>query len=344
MNHYFLFVIPLLGVISTAWSDVPSSTFRSSIQLLLATSFAILIAERFDFNKISNTILLCFVLAIGMSLISDNYALNGLTGEYSLRGIFSSKNYLSINTAIAIFLALSILTFNKMNLYSSLLLIISALVIIKAKSLGSILFVFITILVFLFVYLCRGLQFFKKKINVFFVILTFFVFTYFIFNNIYEGTFDDIFYSLGKDPTLTGRTYIWEQGLSLYSDNKIFGNGFRSVFHIGNNVAEDIWEYVKVESGAGFNFHNMFVEILVDFGFVGLLYFLVLIFGFSYKIFSLNYFNESTMFATLLFMYMLFQSFIEVSWFRQFSITHFMICMSWVYLNKPNQLFNKAVV
>ncbi|AZG73851.1 O-antigen ligase family protein [Shewanella livingstonensis] len=343
-KNYFLFFIPLLGILSTIWSDTPFSTLRSSIQLLLATSYAILIADRFEFKKILNAIVVCFIIAMSMSLFSDNYALNGLTGEYSLIGIFASKNYLSINTAIAIFIAFSSFAYNRKNIPAIILLIISVMVLLKAKSLGSIFFVFFTLLSFFLVYKCRKLAFLKYKINVFFIFFTFFLFTFVFFSNIYKGTFDELFYMLDKDPSLTGRTYIWDQGIKIFQDNWFLGHGFRSIFHIGNSVAEDIWEYVKVESGAGFNFHNMFIEILVDFGVCGLLYFLILILMFFKQVFSIDEHSESTMFASLLFMYMLFQSFIEVSWFRQFSITHFMICMSWVYLSKPNKFFNKAVV
>ena len=73
-----------------------------------------------------------------------------------------------------------------------------------------------------------------------------------------------------KDLTLTGRTYLWQRAYDLINETPWLGRGFRSFWLQGNPDAEGLWQYAGIVSRDGFNFHNTAIEILVHFGWVGL--------------------------------------------------------------------------
>ncbi|TEW56164.1 O-antigen ligase family protein [Psychromonas sp. RZ22] len=341
-KNWILFLIPIWGLFSAFWSEIPVAVIRGSVQLILTTIFAVVIASRLNITILLRSVAIAMLLAMSMSLFSERVALNGLTGEYSLIGIFHSKNHLAINTALSIAVALTLTLDKHSNLISRLLggglFFISALVLIKAKSIGSLGVVVLSILMtFLIVYYqnIRIPLVIRQQLN--WVITVTSILTFLsLARGVFSGTFDNLFYSLGKDPTLTGRTYIWERGLELIEENPLFGVGSQSVFYVGNDVAEDIWEFAHVSSGAGFNFHNMYIDITVELGFIGLSLFMLLIILFFRKIFSLPSIEigSSYFFAILIFTYLFLQTFLEAIWMEQFSLTHLFLCMAWGYLKE----------
>src|SRR6185295_17075285 len=73
-----------------------------------------------------------------------------------------------------------------------------------------------------------------------------------------------------KDPTLTGRTYLWQRAADLIAEKPVFGKGFSAFWVQGNTDAEGLWRYAHIASRDGFNFHNTFIDLLVQVGWFGL--------------------------------------------------------------------------
>jgi exopolysaccharide production protein ExoQ len=73
-----------------------------------------------------------------------------------------------------------------------------------------------------------------------------------------------------KDPTLTGRTYLWYRAAELIREHPLLGRGFYAFWLQGNIDAEGLWRYFGIGGRGGFTFHNTFVEILVMLGYAGL--------------------------------------------------------------------------
>lgn len=101
-KNWELFLIPSVCLLSVIWSDIPLAALRANIQLLLTTIFAIVIASRLGLNLFIRACAFIMLVAMLMSLFSSRTALNGMTGEISLIGIFGSKNYLAANTSMCI--------------------------------------------------------------------------------------------------------------------------------------------------------------------------------------------------------------------------------------------------
>ena len=344
-KNWELFLIPALCLLSVIWSDIPATALRANIQLLLTTIFAVVIASRLGLNLFLRAGAFIMLIAMVMSLVSSRTALNGMTGEISLIGIFGSKNYLAANTSMCIVVGLT-LSLNKTIDMSSrilgvVLLITSTLVLIKAKSLGAIVFVIGSILISIVIIYYQNLalhKFTRGKLN-WGILFIFLIGMFLLVYSLVNGSFNDLMYSIGKDPTLTGRTHLWARGMALIQENPLLGVGFQSLFYVGNNIAEDIWALHHVPSGAGFNFHNMYVDMGVELGLIGLFLYLYLIKLFISRIFDLRTiaFGSSHFFAILVLSYMFLQTFLEAVWFEQFTVIHFFMCVSWVYLKEDER-------
>jgi exopolysaccharide production protein ExoQ len=98
-----------------------------------------------------------------------------------------------------------------------------------------------------------------------------------------------IWETLGKDPTLTGRTIIWQSSLELWMKHRFLLGFGRDAFwnpdlpyaHIvGRNVA---WQYVAPHA------HNGFVDLVLEVGLVGLIIFLLGFTGTIYRTFRMAY-------------------------------------------------------
>jgi exopolysaccharide production protein ExoQ len=73
----------------------------------------------------------------------------------------------------------------------------------------------------------------------------------------------------GKDTTLTGRTFLWSEGLKTGMDNPVFGVGYSAFWVPGTSEAEALWQKYGIEDRSGFHFHNLVINEFVDLGAVG---------------------------------------------------------------------------
>lgn len=344
-NNKLILSLPFLAILSFMWSEVSVLAIRGGIQLMLTTFFALLIASAVRTHTLIKILAIGCCLTMLLSLISARYVINGMTGEFNLVGIFDSKNFLSMNAALSCITGAHLFKDTSINykfrVLGAFLCMLALLVLIKTHSLGALVTTTMAILLTIIISLYSKFKiskWLKNKINWVsaFIIITLLFGLISFFNS---PTFDDVMYSIGKDPTLTGRTFIWSLGWGSILENPLLGVGFQSAFYVGNPVAEEIWEFAHVESGSGFNFHNMYIDVLVENGLAGGLIFLSLIVCFVRRIFSLQNFGLGSAegFACMLFTYMFLQTFLESGWFSQFTISHFLLCVAWVYLSEDGQ-------
>jgi exopolysaccharide production protein ExoQ len=139
--------------------------------------------------------------------------------------------------------------------------------------------------------------------------------------------------ALGKDSTLTGRSYLWQRAHDFISEAPLLGVGYQAFWRIGNPPAEDLWAFAGVESGAGFNFHNLYLHVAVDLGYIGMALMIV-----TYLCMAIRLCRSliiaprlPVFYATALFSYMFTMSFVEVGVFSQFSLGQILFCILWVY-------------
>ncbi|HIK27003.1 MAG: O-antigen ligase family protein [Oscillatoriaceae bacterium SKW80] len=85
------------------------------------------------------------------------------------------------------------------------------------------------------------------------------------------NNWDSFLYGLGKDPTLSGRTDVWDAAIYKIKQRPWFGYGYQA-FWERTGGAEYIWTAVRYQASHA---HNGFVNIALDLGLVGLFFFVV---------------------------------------------------------------------
>ena len=148
-------------------------------------------------------------------------------------------------------------------------------------------------------------------------------------------TYVDVLGYFGKNTSLTGRTLLWEYAVAAIADKPILGGGYEAYWRIGNSGAEQLWFYSYIPNKSGYHFHNTFLEVTVDLGFVGLGVFVILLILIIVRM-SAFIFGRVTssekIYAMTLFVFLLLRMPLEVDLFFQFQIASILICLIWIYL------------
>jgi exopolysaccharide production protein ExoQ len=84
---------------------------------------------------------------------------------------------------------------------------------------------------------------------------------------------------IGRDPTLTGRTVLWEWGVRAILERPVTGWGFTGYFHSPQGAIPSLYvpEFQNYEIA---HFHNSYIQTAVDLGLPGLLG-LILVLGYT---------------------------------------------------------------
>ncbi len=142
----------------------------------------------------------------------------------------------------------------------------------------------------------------------------------------YFSSMEDFLLATVGDPTLTGRTFIWEGLLMYIQENPVLGAGFGSFWAIGSeapmlNTAVNEW--IK----AAFQGHNGFLDILVTVGIPGLFFALLFVVWTPLRVAVSHQEgkNNIKMFFLSLWIYGLFLNFVESALFQTSSLI-------WVFL------------
>ena len=76
--------------------------------------------------------------------------------------------------------------------------------------------------------------------------------------------------AMGKDPGLTGRSFLWSRAREYMAARPLLGVGFQAFWVQGHVEAEGLWAFAQIEGRAGFHFHNTFYEAGVELGWTGI--------------------------------------------------------------------------
>ena len=87
-----------------------------------------------------------------------------------------------------------------------------------------------------------------------------------------DHLFDMFLLSIGKDTSLTGRTVLWSRAAGIISDYPWGGVGLQAFWVEGNAEAIRFWEMFYIYGHAGFHFHDLWLEMGVELGLIGIIY------------------------------------------------------------------------
>lgn len=268
----------LLAVVSVVWSAAPATTLRAAVQLGTHAVCAIA-AARFASHRaavrglaLGGAIVLVYSIAFGRS------SYDVLDGTYTFVGAFKSKNQLGFFASLCVLASLLIAieparTASTRGLpgwlwkaaWLGLALAATAVLLASASATALLALLGAAAALGAALVTIRVAPFARLILVAFGVVVALGLGTV----AIQAGAIEAVLGAFGKDATLTGRTYLWSEGLAAAREAPVIGIGYQAYWVQGFSEAERLWEEFHIAARSGFHFHNTFVETLVELGAVG---------------------------------------------------------------------------
>ncbi|MBE9041666.1 O-antigen ligase family protein [Oscillatoriales cyanobacterium LEGE 11467] len=277
-SFLLLFANPFLGILlglvgfSAFWSELPLLTLQASLALLVVSTLAAHIAQKYTWQQIATLLRWSTGIITGLSLF---YSLAipsvGVVGK-GWRGILAHPNPLGALMGLnAVFWYVRAANNPKERVPSVLMVLVSMLIMQNTNSAGAkvtLVALFSALLILRFI---KRLSFqWAYAIIVIFMAIS--IGTTILVTENLEYIVVDV---LGKDMTLTGRVPLWTKVIGkVVRDSPILGFGFHGFWQDWRG--EDNPAYEVASDGYGWvahHAHNGFIDLFADLGMVGLFLF-----------------------------------------------------------------------
>ncbi|MBB4955104.1 exopolysaccharide production protein ExoQ [Agrobacterium vitis] len=262
----------LFAIMSVFWSAAPSVTARASIQYFTHIVCTLIAMRVVSVNSFIKGALVGTIVVLLYSLMFGYYLFDPLDGTVSFVGAFSSKNQLGLYASLGVyfvFAAVIILKMRRLWLLVSLVTIVLSAYCLKASDSATSVLTVIAVIGASMV--LRVVDFLSPRHRIVLFIAGTVLGGLSIGAFVYGGGVDLVLGAFGKDSTLTGRTYLWQQGFAAALQNPMIGVGYQAYWVQGFSEAERLWDEFYIPTRAGFHFHNTYIETAVETGVIGLL-------------------------------------------------------------------------
>jgi O-antigen ligase len=262
-RDWALCVLLALLLVSTLWSDLPVWALKRGAVILQTSALGLYLASRFSVEQQVRTLAWVFLLTLGICAVSMPldvaWMIPGPGQGEAFRGPLYHKNAIGrlMSLAIPVLLIQTQLSSRERRMWW-LAVVAAAVMLVLSHALSGLLVAGMLCSVVLLHPLARRRGRTVLLLPVLVVALGALAAT--------EGWLDPLLAALGKDPTLTGRTQIWELTLRQIAERPLLGYSIAS-----------FWQLSSVAKiGAWFpNAHNGYLQLLVELGAVGFLIFAV---------------------------------------------------------------------
>jgi exopolysaccharide production protein ExoQ len=339
LKNWPLLALPLLAVLSTLWSAYPQATFKGALEyaitMVVGTVLAACVKPRSFLSALLSA--LALVTLIGVLFGVRRF----INGELILEGLFGSKNYFGIAVSLLLLTGLAV-AFDSAQArvfrYLAFASILSAPpLLVYSRSTGALVVSAATVGL---TWLVSSIARFPPQVRMACVLVAVPCTVFAALGWIYLGDFTSVLDFFGKDVTLSGRTNLWQQATASIEEQPILGVGYDAYWQIGSWGAENAWRMFGITAKSGFHFHNMFLQVAVDLGVVGLFVFTAtLIWVLVRTARTVLYLRPGAeqMFAIAVLIYTLLRTPIEVGLFSQFQLESMLLCLTWIYLEAPRR-------
>ncbi len=283
-----LLLFPALAFTSILWSEAPGLTAYAAVLYAITIMLGTLVGSAVREASILKGLGIAF-FGYAVLNVQLGVATGGFTFAFPFLGYAGSKNVQGDIAAFGILTCLSLTllawrTGQRVYLLITIPTILANLVIIAfAQSAGAIVAVAIGSMLIL---AWTATRHFSLSMRGSILVLSIIVgATLILTRHIwFEPIFEHILKEAGKDTTLTGRAYIWSRAEILIEKNPVFGIGYGSFWRENNLEAIAIWREMGIENRTGYNFHNTFLDLTVQLGYVGLVLFCALLAYYGLKL------------------------------------------------------------
>jgi len=341
------FALPAWALLSTVWSVHPDLSLRTGLELISLVACGVIAARIVKAEDLILGLILSTGVVCILTIASGRYAVDGLTGQSSLIGYSGSKNNVAFYGSLGIiFSFIGILRLRKtiINVILSLVCLTTSLLALKlshsAGSIVSLAFVFVVVGgVLTIVKLPKFLRLRILPALALLLVLASLV-------GWGMGAQESVLRLLGKNATLTGRTDLWAEGVTIGREAPLRGHGFEAFWVRGDQRAEGLWYHFKIADRTGFHFHSMYVETFVELGLVGtcILVLIILIFFTRSLVCAVRYDADAeSLICLCIASILLIRSFIELDFLWPYIIGEFLFYPLLVRLNERRLPFQVPV-
>ncbi|MBU1312666.1 MAG: O-antigen ligase family protein [Alphaproteobacteria bacterium] len=268
----WIFAFALFCFLSAFWSQAPSVSLRAAVQYLTHIACALIAMRILTTTTLCRGAMVGCAVVLLYSLAFGGYHYDALDGSYSFVGAFSSKNQLGLYASLGVLFSyasgLLLRPGRTWQLASAATGLLSGYALFASQSATSVITTIAVVAAGLAMQLTMRLA--PRQRRVLFAAAVVAVAGGGI-AALQAGALDAILAVFGKDSTLTGRTYLWQQGIAAAATAPWFGVGYQGYWVQGFAEAERLWQDFFIASRSGFHFHNTYIETMVETGLVGTL-------------------------------------------------------------------------
>ncbi len=253
-----------LSFLSTLWSLYPEVTLRRSVALLFTTAFALYLALRYSFPEIvrmlATALSILMMLSFASVVLMPEVGLDSHMHVGAWKGIFWQKN---VTGRMMVWLVLCLLwldwTREGPRWVVRPLLALALLLIVMSRSGTGLVTSVLVAVALLSTSVVRG------NIRRFAPALAFLVLLGVVGVTSGASFWYDILHMLGRDPTLTGRTVLWEHTLLSVQERFLLGWGYAAYWYGAYGPGSMFTHGWGINSA-----HNGWIEAWLDLGLPGL--------------------------------------------------------------------------
>lgn len=319
-------LLPVLACYSAFWSDYPGKSLYAGLEFVAMVICTLIMVRIVTVTAFMRGITLGTTVILVMTLMNGTYGQDLFSDGYALIGLFGSKNEVGFIAEIGIFVALIIMTAKKPMteklVFGVAPLLLCAVCLHMSRSSSSVVSLAIVLGVTVGAWLLTKLPVRSRPLGFGIALFTVLTLGVIIMASGYDVE-GKILHSLGKDSTLTGRTYLWSEGIKVGQERPILGHGYAAFWVAGQPQAEKYWHEFFIPDPTGFHFHNLFIQAFVDLGLTGLtvVCMLFLINGFKSISMVLHQgMQPEYAFALGITVMFLIRAFVEVDWLGPFGV------------------------
>ena len=271
-----LLLTPILATASFMWSSVPDVSLRYGAQLLFTAFVGVHLARMMTPKRFLTVLLLSVFVFCIMCL------LNGRTGPaadgWVLIGLTGSKNQMSYEGQMLLMAGLSALLMGDISKpvrwISVLAIPLGIFVLTVTHSVtGLLLAVAGSIALVILAFAQRVTPGGRLAAGI--AVLAIIAPLTMLAPEMQQAMDHFLYDTLNKDPTLTGRTILWERADVLISHKPFLGYGYQAIWMGDSFETIGLKRLTGITDGRTFHFHNTFRQVGVDTGLVGMSIFII---------------------------------------------------------------------
>lgn len=261
----WLLALTALAIISVTWSALPGLTFRRSAALLATTLFGAYVAARYtiaeQLRMLAWALGVAAILSLLCALLVPQF---GIGDDRFWRGVFTHKNSLGRLMALStiVFFTLAKGARERRALKWLMGALSVALLALSGSSTGIVIAVGLFLTVSVIAWVQRSPQ---KRLVPGLILVTFLGAFALLSGTMLLGPFMEL---LGKDDTLTGRTFVWASAMDAIANRPLLGYGYSAFWPSA--------EGERIQSLLGPVFvhaHNGYLDLALQLGALGLVAF-----------------------------------------------------------------------